>query len=85
MSDLDSVIMRCVDDIWREYDQDNSGYLDIEETRRFVFDVLREMSDDFAFSQEDFERCFREFDADKSGTIEKEEMCMFIKRVAGLA
>ena len=25
MSDLDSVIMRCVDDIWRDYDEDGSG------------------------------------------------------------
>ena len=28
MSDLDSVIMRCVDDIWRDYDEDGSGELD---------------------------------------------------------
>ena len=58
MSDLDSVIMRCVDDIWLEYDGDGSGSLDKEETRRFVFDVLKEMSDDFEFSQDDFEICF---------------------------
>ena len=46
MSDLDSVIMRCVDDIWRDYDEDGSGELDKEETRKFVFDTLKEMSDD---------------------------------------
>ena len=85
MSDLDKVIMRCVDDIWQQYDQDNSGELDKEETRQFVFETLREMSDDCQFSHEDFEKCFQEFDADGSGTIEKEEMVVFIKRVAGLA
>ena len=84
MSDLDSVIMRCVDDIWRDYDEDGSGELDKEETRNFVFDTLKEMSDDCQFSQEDFERCFEEFDEDGSGTIEKDEMVMFIKKVAGL-
>ncbi len=85
MSDLDKVIKRCVDDIWREYDQDASGELDKEETRQFVFDTLREMSDDCQFSHADFEKCFKEFDTDGSGTIEKEEMVVFIKRVAGLA
>ena len=84
MSDLDSVIMRCVDDIWRDYDTDGSGELDKEETRKFIFDTLKEMSDDCQFSDEDFEQCFVEFDEDQSGTIEKEEMVVFIKRVAGL-
>ena len=76
--------MRCVDDIWRDYDADCSGELDKEETRKFVFDTLKEMSDDCQFSQDDFEKCFKEFDTDGSGTIEKNEMVNFIKRVAGL-
>ena len=84
MSDLDSVIKRCVDDIWRDYDADGSGELDKEETRKFVFDTLKEMSDDCQFSYDDFEKCFMEFDADSSGTIEKDEMVVFIKKVAGL-
>ena len=57
---------------------------DKEETRKFVFDTLKEMSDDCQFSNEDFEKCFKEFDEDNSGTIEKQEMVVFIKRVAGL-
>ena len=84
MSDLDFVIKRCVDDIWRDYDEDESGELDKEETRNFVFDTLKEMSDDFQFNIDDFEKCFKEFDADGSGTIEKHEMVIFIKKVAGL-
>ena len=82
--DLDSVIMRCIDGIWLSYDSNGNGELTKEETRRFIFDVLREMSEDFQFSQEDFERCFKEFDTDGSGTIEKAEMLVFIKLVAGL-
>ena len=84
MSDLDMVIMRCVDDIWRDYDEDNSGELDKDETKNFVFDTLKEMSDDCQFNEDDFEKCFCEFDVDGSGTIEKDEMVLFIKKVAGL-
>ena len=83
---IDSVITKCVDDIWNQYDKDGNGHLDKEETRKFVQNTLVEMSggsgDDF--SDEDFEACFKEFDKDESGTIEKDEMAVFIKKVAGL-
>ena len=87
---IDAVIAKCVDDIWAEYDKDNSGTLDKEETKLFVKKTLVDMTsgesggqgDDF--SDEDFEACFKEFDKDGNGTIEKDEMAVFIKKVAGL-
>ena len=84
---IDAVIAKCVDDIWAEYDKDNSGTLDKEETKLFVKKTLVDMAsgeggDDF--SDEDFEACFKEFDKDGNGTIEKDEMAVFIKKVAGL-
>ena len=84
MADIDQVIKKCVDDIWAEYDKDNSGALDKAETKQFVQNTLHEMSDNGEFSETDFEACFKEFDKDGSGTIEKEEMALFIKKVAGL-
>ena len=33
MADIDQVIKKCVDDIWSEYDKDNSGALDKAETK----------------------------------------------------
>ena len=84
MADLDSVIMRCVDDIWLQYDTQGVGYLDKPATHKFMMDVLTKMSDSFQFSDEDFEKCFEDFDDDASGTIEKEEMILFIKGVAGV-
>ena len=74
MADIDQVIKKCVDDIWAEYDKDNSGALDRAETKQFVQNTLHEMSDNGEFSETDFEACFKEFDKDGSGTIEKEEM-----------
>ena len=84
MADIDAVIAKCVDDIWVQYDVDNSGALDREETKQFVKKTLNDMDDSGEFSEEDFEACFREFDKDGSGTIEKNEMAIFIKKVAGL-
>ncbi len=78
MADIDAVIRKCVDDIWAEYDKDNSGCLDKEETKAFVKNTLSEMSDDSEFSEADFEACFAEFDKDGSGTIEKDEMALYI-------
>ena len=84
MADIDAVIQKCVEDIWRDYDKDQSGELDKEETKTFVLNTLQEMGDQGEFSEADFDACFNEFDKDGSGTIEKEEMAIFIKRVAGL-
>ena len=80
------MIKKCVDDIWAEYDKDNSGALDRDETKAFVKKTLCDMADGDTgeFSEEDFDACFKEFDKDNSGTIEKDEMAIFIKKVAGL-
>ena len=84
MSEIDSVIEKCVEEIWNKYDDDGNGYLDKEETKHFVKDTLTDMSDGVGFNDDDFDQCFREFDKDNSGTIEKAEMVQFIKQVAGL-
>ena len=34
-------MMRCIDKIWIEYDDDGNGYLDREETRAFIQSSLR--------------------------------------------
>ena len=84
VSDIDIVIMRVVKEIWSEYDADNSGSLDKDETKHFVQGTLCEMGDGKGMSDAEFERCFEEFDEDGSGTIEKHEMIHFIKNITGL-
>jgi hypothetical protein len=51
-----------LDEIWEEYDKDNSGSLDKIEALRFVKNTLTEFYDDDDFSDRDFEDCFNEFD-----------------------
>ena len=84
-SDIDVVIAKCVQEIWQEYDDDNSGSLDKEETRQFVKNTLGDMdAGGKGMSDEEFEQCFIEFDEDGSGTIEKHEMIAFIRNITGL-
>ena len=84
MSDVDGVIEKCIEDIWKNYDKDKSGALDKEETKNFVKNTLTEMGEKGEFSEADFEACFKEFDKDGNGTISRDEMKIFIKKVAGL-
>ena len=78
MADMDAVIKKCVNDIWHEYDTNNDGILDREETKQFVRATLQEMNDGNQFTESDFKDCFKAFDKDDSGAIEKSEMVTFI-------
>ena len=35
-SDIDDIVMKCIDEIWDKYDADESGYLDKEECFNFI-------------------------------------------------
>ena len=80
MVDVNAVIAKCVQEIWTEYDKDNSGALDKAETRKFMEKTLSEMNNDGgAISDDDFDQVFKEFDKNGDGTISREEMAAFIK------
>lgn len=72
-----------INEIWDIYDEDNNQYLDKEETRKFVQDILRNLGSGDDFSQDAFDEIFEKFDEDKSGTIEKDEMKGFINKLIG--
>ena len=81
------MIKSCVEDIWDQYDEDNSGILDKAECREFIKKTLSEImpgKEDQIYNEPDFERVFTDFDINNDGTISKEEMSRFIKKVAGL-
>ena len=79
------IIAQCVDEIWDVFDDDNSGFLDKEETKKFVESTMKDMNDDdhYELSDEDFEQTFAYFDVDGNGVIERAEMIKFIKKVSG--
>ena len=84
MSDIEDVINKIVDEIWANYDKDNSGYLDKQEAKPFVKQTLVDMGENGEFTEDEFEGCFKEFDKDGNGTISRAEMKAFIKKVAKL-
>lgn len=61
-SEIDLVIKKCVNDIWNDYDKDNSGVLEKDEAKKFVQASLLEISDNGEFDDAAFEECFNEFD-----------------------
>ena len=38
---IDFILSLCIEKIWTKYDEDNSGYLDREEAKRFVVESIR--------------------------------------------
>ena len=40
MTDLDAIIVQCVEDIWDKFDTDHSGSLDYIECKRLVEFIL---------------------------------------------
>ena len=78
------IIAQCVDEIWDVFDDDNSGFLDKDETKRFVESTMKDMNDEnYELSDEDFEQTFNYFDVDGDGVIVRSEMIKFIKKVSG--
>ena len=68
-----------IDNIWTNYDADNSGQLDRKESQRFVKDYMQMIGCADQFDGVDFKIMFQKFDKDGSGQIEKKEMKTFIK------
>ena len=80
----DPQIVAIIDQIWPLYDEDNSGNLDKDETRKFV----KQYMEASGFNMEDFdddifEEMFIEFDEDGSGQIEKDELYNLLAKFMG--
>jgi Ca2+-binding EF-hand superfamily protein len=65
------MINYVIDDLWAKFDNDNSGFLDKQETRLFVQEALEGVVDNEEFNEDAFEEVFIKVDTDKSGTVDK--------------
>ena len=43
--DIDDIIKNCIEEIWNQYDDDESGYLDKEECFRFIMESFQDLND----------------------------------------
>ena len=71
-------IKTYIDQIWRTYDQDDSGSIDYEEAYTLITDTLKNLMVEMQVNKEDFTRFFQEIDEDGSGLIDKSEIAMFL-------
>ncbi|XP_062535349.1 calbindin-32-like, partial [Armigeres subalbatus] len=68
--------------IWREYDSDNSGYIEADELKNFLRDLLKEakkindVSEDKLIEYTD--TMLRVFDANKDGRLQLSEMAKLL-------
>ena len=57
-----------INEIWRDYDEDNNGYLDFLETYKFTIDFMEQLGDDGPpLSENNFHKMFKIIDKDESG------------------
>ncbi|OQR99810.1 hypothetical protein THRCLA_21789 [Thraustotheca clavata] len=85
MKSFKETIDACVDTIWEAYDQDDSGYLDRIETRKFVYHLIAEYEKDGdKVPPVNFEECFEAFDVDGNGNLSRKEMRTFVEQLMGL-
>ena len=43
---IDEILKTCLDAIWNKYDEDNSGYLDRAECKKFVMESIKDNQPD---------------------------------------
>jgi len=65
------MINYVIEDLWAKFDNDNSGFLDKQETRLFVQEALEGVVDNEEFNEDAFEEVFSKVDEDKSGKVDK--------------
>ena len=51
---MNEVLQKCIDQIWFKYDDDNSGYLDREEAKKFVMESVNKSEDEELKTNETF-------------------------------
>ena len=63
------VIIKCIEEIWAEYDQDNGQAFDKDETKKFVKKTLNDISDSEESNDEDIDGSSKEYHKQGRNTI----------------
>ncbi len=75
------VFKQAIDKIWLQFDADNNGSLDRDETKIFLQTVLGDVPPPNNYDDSKFDQTFKAIDKNGNGRIEKNEMFMFLKAV----
>ncbi|KAF0684954.1 Aste57867_23111 [Aphanomyces stellatus] len=81
IASVNQFITDMLDDIWAKYDEDHSGFLDREETRRFVQEFQAGLkADGMDVDMPEFDASFDDFDKNGDGKLSKKEMRVFLEQ-----
>jgi hypothetical protein len=83
VNEIEKIIIDCTEQIWAQYDTDNSGSLEMEECQKFFADMLGQLDQkidgDQLKDKETLQAAFDAIDKDGNGRIVKLEMMAFTK------
>lgn len=54
MEEDDAALLEVVNQLWDTYDDDGNGYLDMDETRNFILNIMAQVPNAQEFSEEAF-------------------------------
>ena len=74
-------VKELIDEIWAEFDKDNSGQLSVSEMKGFVTVYLAKVGEADRVPKKQFNAMFTSLDVNRDGQINKEEMKAFIDKV----
>lgn len=73
--ELDMKIEKAINDIFKTYDRDSSGFLDKQESKNLVREMLSNLGLHTASVRpEEFDQIFERFDKNQDGVIQKSEV-----------
>ena len=77
---------KIIENVWSKYDTDGNGFLDIEETKKYTIETLKQVKgDEFVPPTDDeLNAAYSQFDKNGDNKIEKAEMAKFIRAKLGV-
>lgn len=75
----DAEIKKTVDELMKQYDEENKGFLTKEECRKLFKEFIGVDESGQEITDEIFDKMFPVIDSNNSGNIEKEELYDYIK------
>lgn len=81
LKNYNALFSKPIDEVWDQADSDHNGYLDRNEAKQFLDEIVKIIDKDRAqnYKRENFDKLFEEYDDDKNGVLSKSEMAQFIK------
>jgi predicted ATPase len=67
-----------ISEMWRRYDRDDSGEIDMSELKHMLEDIMEKHKGHRNVAEEIFEECLETIDTDKNGAISYEEFVVFL-------